>query len=323
MSSGDDYEECSILPATKEIKRDSELDTHDVMRPIFDNEQNLVNFALDDMLNAWQINGSEEDAVVLNVINKQTNPDTVEHLKGSLLEQTISKQKRPVGRPRKDINFQSYHGNSDTGSYQKIQRKKKRNRNHFTNEQRIQIAKYSITNGNAQAADYFSQMYGKNIAPYTVAHLKKCYLSIKENTSESNNDTNFDLDSAIKKRRHRKRKYTEDQKRQIVEYCIKHGSTEAAAHFSQVLNMPVPVNTVLALRTPYKKGKHILSKQAVGPRYRYSHSQREAIWRYSVKHGTTETARHFSRVFGHTVAVQTVASIKYSYKSQLKMVALQ
>ena len=306
------------------------------MRPTFDNEQNLVSLTLDDTLNAGQINGSEEGAVVRSVINKQTNPDTVENLKSSLSEQTISEQKRHVGRPRKNVDFQSYHGNSDTSSYQKKMRKKKRNRNHFTNEQRIQVAKYSIANGNAQATDYFFQMYGKSIAPYTVAHLKKCYLNSKENTSGSNNDINFDLDRAIKKRRHRKRItvksstktnqinsdddiFTDAQKSQIAVYALNNGTDKTVKHFSKLYDQPLPADAVEAIKCSYSnedRERHTGVSKVRKRNPNYTSEQRIQMAEYSIKYGVTKAVEYFSKLFGRGVPEGTISVYKSLYRKK-------
>ena len=171
-----------------------------------------------------------------------------------------------------------------------------------------------MKNGNTQAANYFSQKFDMDIPPYTVMYLKKSHQKRLENTPECKETSREVTRNARKKGKGGKKKYTEEQKRQIVEYSLRHGSKEAAAHFSRVLNISVPVNTVFALTTLYRRSKKIAPRRVFKPRIRYSRAQREAIGRYSVVHGNTKTARYFSKLYGHDVSVQTVASIKYSYK---------
>ena len=70
----------------QKTKRESEWDSREV-RPVLGNQQNIVNFSLDGMLNGGQLNGSKQNTVVLNAMNnKQANPDSVKILKSSLLE---------------------------------------------------------------------------------------------------------------------------------------------------------------------------------------------------------------------------------------------
>ena len=70
----------------QKTKRESEWDSREV-RPVLGNQQNIVNFSLDSMLNGGQLNGSKQNTVVLNAMNnKQANPDSVKILKSSLFE---------------------------------------------------------------------------------------------------------------------------------------------------------------------------------------------------------------------------------------------
>ena len=66
MSSSDDYEECKDSSVQRK-QRDSEWDPRDV-NSVLDNKQNIVYLALDDMLNAGQINLSKQNTVVLNAM---------------------------------------------------------------------------------------------------------------------------------------------------------------------------------------------------------------------------------------------------------------
>ena len=55
------------------------------------------------------------------------------------------------------------------------------------------------------------------------------------------------------KRRPYRSKYTDELKKEIAEYSIKHGNRQAVAHFSRMLNTTVPMNTVLTLKYMYRK----------------------------------------------------------------------
>ena len=189
----------------------------------------------------------------------------------------------------------------------------------LTLDQKRQIAKYAIKYGNAQAAVYFSRVFGLPIPQGTVRNIKNRYQQTKDPMGQSGEICRFggnNVKGTAEKcntRKPYKSKYTEEQRRDIAEYSIKHGNAEAATHFSQVLNRTVPINTVLTLKAIYRKKRRMkdaAAAESLGHEQKggFHGDRRRMRTRFRTAQDGSEVDEHVSHTERPPAAKQTKAS---------------
>ncbi|KAK9510095.1 hypothetical protein O3M35_004951 [Rhynocoris fuscipes] len=90
-----------------------------------------------------------------------------------------------------------------------------------------------------------------------------------------------------RQRRGNYNKYPDELRERMASYALKHGSQEAAKHFSTVLGIQVNDSTI---------------RNLVKSRTRFGLTQRQEIAKYAIEKGIAEAAKHFSSTLNVTVS---------------------
>ena len=119
-------------------------------------------------------------------------------------------------------------------------------------------------------------------------------------------------------------KYTDEQKREMVQYGLEHGPAKTAQEFSIRLKMPVSESTVRVALKAYHLSQE--GKDSPMPKVyhkpvtynKYTMEQKNEIAQYAIQHGPSKTARDFSLKWGLRMGESFVRSTVRQFKKKLQ-----
>ncbi len=193
-------------------------------------------------------------------------------------------------------------------------------------ETKQEMLRYCLQYGATSTAYHFSERLGLKISSQLVWRLTRDSVG----SSKSLAGKKFRKPGSFSFAMHR---MTPEQKRQIVSFAKKHGTTKAAAHCSHSFGFPIAQSTVAKLKKQYREPEAEpeaaaatpsaveTSPEAAPPEVRgkrrltkYTAEDRRAIAEYTAKHGAVAASQHFTSLLKVNVPVNTCGALKAKYQ---------